>query len=59
MTISVNDYLNGSVDIIETDLSNAQTEIVEAFLQKIGYNLSCIAWMADVKNIAFRNMKNQ
>ena len=59
MKIAVLDYLDGSVDIIETDLSCLLTEQVEQWLDKHGYHLSSIAWMGDVKNIAFRDMKNQ
>jgi hypothetical protein len=59
MKIAVFDYLNGSVDIIETDLSCIHTEQVEQWLGEHGYHLSSIAWMGDVKNIAFKDMKNQ
>lgn len=59
MKIAVLDYLDGSVDIIDTDLSCVSTKEVESWLDKHGYHLSSIAWMGDVKNIAFRDMKNQ
>ena len=57
MKLVVCDYINGSVDIIETDLVSLQTEEVELWLQNHGYHLSSIAWMGDVKQIAFKNMK--
>lgn len=59
MKLAVFDYINGSVDIIDTDLSCLQTEEVESWLDKHGYHLSSIAWMGDVKEIAFKDMKNQ
>lgn len=59
MKIAVLDYLDGSVDIIDTDLSCVSTEEVESWLDEHGYDLSSIAWMGDVKNIAFKDAKNQ
>lgn len=58
MKLAVFDYINGSVDIIDTDLSCVSTEAVENWLDEHGYNLSNIEWMGDVKNIAFKDMRN-
>ena len=58
MKIAILDYIDGSVDIVDTDLSCLITEEVEAWLDEHGYNLSSIEWMGDVKNIAFKDMRN-
>ena len=54
MKIAILNYIDGSVDIVDTDLSCLSTEKVESWLDKHGYHLSSIAWMGDVKQITFK-----
>ena len=55
MKIVVLDYIDGSVDIIDSPVAFNSDAETEAWLQERGYNLDCIHWMSRVRKISFIN----
>ena len=58
MKIAVFDYIEGSVDIIETDIKPNPDFDCELWLEEQGYNLSSCSWMVDIKQITFKEAKD-
>lgn len=59
MKIAVLNYIDGSVDILDTDIQPTFEFDWELWLAEQGYHLSSCSWMIDVKNLSFRDVKNQ
>jgi len=59
MKIAVLNHIDGSVDILDTDIQPTFEFDWELWLSKQGYHLSSCSWMIDVKNLSFRDVKNQ
>lgn len=54
MKVAVFDYIEGSVDIIDTKIEASGDFDWEEWLTNNGYNPASCAWMTDVRNISFK-----
>jgi hypothetical protein len=57
MKIAVLNHIDGSVDILDTDIQPTFDFDYDAWLTEHGYTPSCCSWMTEVKTIAFIDMK--
>ena len=53
MKVAVLNYIDGSVDIIDTEIKPTIDFDWEEWLVNNGYNPSTCAWMTDVKTLTF------
>ena len=56
MKIAVLDHIEGSVDILETDIVPDGDFDYDLWLAEHGYHTSCCQWMTDVKQICFKDV---
>lgn len=56
MKIAVLDHIEGSVDILETDIQPTHDFDYDLWLTEQGYHTSSCSWMVDVKQISFKDI---
>ena len=58
MKIAVLNYIDGSVDILDTDVVPDHDFDWDMWLFNQGYHTSSCSWMIDVKTISFQTIKD-
>ena len=58
MKVAVFDHINGSVDIIDTNVKPDPDFDWEIWLSEHGYHTPSCSWMIDAKQIVFKEDRN-